>query len=274
VPPGREGRGGSARRPQRRAPRDPKASFGHGPRPDDFVVGGRRAVTEAIRSGRARRILVVEGSRENEGLRSLIEAATGAGLTPEDVGVEEVQALGLFNHQGVAAFVEAPKELDDRRFTATGFEPVSLVVVLDGILDPQNFGACARSAEAAAASMLVARKRRAAPVTPGAVRASAGALLHLPVARVTNLARALEQLKEKGFLVVGLDQRAPVDIHEAPAPPRPLAVVVGSEETGISRLVLEGCDQTVSIPLAGRTASLNASAALAVGLFGFALRRT
>jgi 23S rRNA (guanosine2251-2'-O)-methyltransferase len=237
-------------------------------------VGGRRAVTEAIRSGRARRLLVVEGSRENEGLRSLVEAATRAGLSPEDVGVEELQALGLFNHQGVAAFVAAPEELDDRGFTATGFEPDSLVVVLDGILDPQNFGACARSAEAAGASMLVARRRRAAPVTPGAVRASAGALLHLPVARVTNLGRALEQLKEKGFFVVGLDHRAPVGIHEAPAPPRPLALVVGSEETGISRLVLEGCDQTVSIPLAGRTASLNASAALAVGLFGFALRRT
>jgi 23S rRNA (guanosine2251-2'-O)-methyltransferase len=188
------------------------------------------------------------------------------------VSRQEIESLGVIDHQGVVVFVAPPKELDDRRFAATAFQEDALVVVLDGVVDPQNFGACARSAEAAGSAMLVTRKRRAAPMSAGAVRASAGALLHVPVARLANLSRAVEQLKEKGFFVVGLDHRAPTTIHQAPRPSRPLAMVVGGEEAGISRLVLEGCDQLVSIPLSGRTASLNASAALAVGLFGFALR--
>jgi len=103
----------------------------------------------------------------------------------------------------------------------------ALVVVLDGMTDPQNFGACARSAEAAGAELLLARHRRAAPFTAAAVRASAGALLHLPVARVHNLVRALESLQDRGFTTVGLDQRAQATIHDA-APGRPLALVVGA----------------------------------------------
>jgi 23S rRNA (guanosine2251-2'-O)-methyltransferase len=152
------------------------------------------------------------------------------------------------------------------------FDPQALVVVLDGITDPQNFGASARTAEAAGASLLVARKRRAAPLTAAAVRASAGALLHLPVARVANLTRAVERLKDRGFSVVGLDHRASTSIHDEEPPPRPLALVVGAEGEGISRLVRESCDFLVSIPMAGRTGSLNAAAALAVGLFGYAVR--
>jgi 23S rRNA (guanosine2251-2'-O)-methyltransferase len=215
---------------------------------------------------------VVAGPRETEGLRSVIEAARQAGLSPETVTIEEIERFGVADHQGVITFVEPPRELDDRAFAATAFETDALVVVLDGIVDPQNFGACARSAEAAGAAMLITRKRRAAPLSAGAVRASAGALLHVPVARVANLSRALDSLKEQRFFVVGLDQTAQSGIHEVPVPPRPLALVVGAEESGISRLVQEGCDQLVSITMAGRTASLNASAALAVGLFGFALR--
>jgi 23S rRNA (guanosine2251-2'-O)-methyltransferase len=250
----------------------PRRPVQPGAGPDIFVVGGKRAATEAIRAGRARRLLVVARAREGEGLRSLFDAARRAGVMPETVTRQEIESLGVIDHRGVVAFVTAPKELDDRRFTATAFEQYALVVVLDGVVDPQNFGACARSAEAAGAAMVVTRKRRAAPMSAGAIRASAGALLHVPVARVANLSRAVEHLKGKGFFVVGLDHRAPTTIHAAPAPPRPLAVVVGGERAGISRLVLEGCDQLVSIPLTGRTASLNASAALAVGLFGFALR--
>jgi 23S rRNA (guanosine2251-2'-O)-methyltransferase len=261
------GRRGS--RPPAWRPRRP-ARAGAGP--DVFVVGGKRAVTEAVRSGLARRVLVVAGSRETEGLRALADAARRAGVAPETVGPEEIDGLGLFDHQGVAAFVTAPKELDDRSFTSSTFDPEAVVVILDGIVDPQNFGACARSAEAAGAAMLVTRKRRAAPLSAAAVRASAGALLHVPVARIANLSRALERLSERGFFVVGLDHRSPDSIHDAPVPPRPMALVVGAEEAGISRLVLEGCDQVVSIPMAGRTASLNVSAALAVGLFGFVFR--
>ena len=227
---------------------------------------------EAIRAGRARRVLVARGVHGTEGLRSLIDAAAASGLTIEEVERDVIERLGLRDHQGVGAVVAAPREIDDKGLAGLLFDPGALVVVLDGITDPQNLGACARSAEVAGASLLVARKRRAAPLTAAAVRASAGALLHLPVARVTNLSRSLEHLRDRGVFVVGLDQESPVDIYQAPDPSRPVAVVVGGEEAGISRLVRESCDLLVAIPMAGRTGSLNASAALAAALFGYILR--
>jgi len=227
---------------------------------------------EAIRAGRARRVLLARGAHRTEGLRGVMEAAAAAGLPAEQVERDAIDRLGLRDHQGVAALVVAPHEMDDRALAALSFDPDALVVVLDGITDPQNLGACARSAEAAGASLLVARKRRAAPLTAAAVRASAGALLHLPVARVTNLSRSLELLRDRGFFVVGLDQDAPANIHDAPQPSRPMVIVLGAEDVGLSRLVREGCDLLLAIPMAGRTASLNAAAALAVALFGYALR--
>jgi 23S rRNA (guanosine2251-2'-O)-methyltransferase len=236
------------------------------------VVGGRRAVAEALRSGKAKRVLAVSGSHDTEGMRAVTEAARRGSVAIEWVGREAIEGLGVPDHQGVAAFVHPPEELDDRALAAFAFSEGAIVVVLDGIMDPQNFGASARSAEAAGASLLMTRERRAAPVTPAAVRASAGALLHLPLARVTNLTRALERLRDRGFFVVGLDHRADHSIDQAPVPPRPLALVIGAEGAGISRLVRETCDQLVSIPMAGRVDSLNASAALAVALFAYALR--
>jgi 23S rRNA (guanosine2251-2'-O)-methyltransferase len=202
----------------------------------------------------------------------LLTEADRAGVPVEWIARDRIDALGLADHQGVAAMVSLPPELDERDLRSRSFEPNAVVVVLDGITDPQNLGACARSAEAAGASVLVVRKRRAAPSTTTAVRASAGALLHLPVARVANLTRVLEHLGERGFFLVGLDHRAGVDVYEAAPPPRPVAVVVGAEGGGISRLVRESCDQLVAIPMIGRTASLNASAALAVALFAYVLR--
>lgn len=212
------------------------------------------------------------GSHATEGLRDLMEAAERAGLAIEDVEPAALDELGLRNHQGVAAVVSLPRELGEGDLEAMAFDADAVLVVLDGIMDPQNLGASARSAEAAGAALLVARKRRAAPLTPAAVRASAGALLHLPVVRVTNIHRTLDRLRERGFFVAGLDHRAEIDVHAAPPPPRPLALVVGAEDVGLSRLVREGCDLLVSIPMRGRTASLNASAALSVGLFAYALR--
>ena len=235
-------------------------------------MGGRRPVAEAIRSGRATRVLIARGSRRSEGLRSVLGLAGQVGLAVEWVGPRAIESLGLRDHQGVAAIITPPRELELRGLASWVFEPDALVVVLDGIMDPQNFGACVRSAEAAGAAMLITRTRRAAPLSAAAVKASAGALLHLPVARVANISRALEDLKDRGFHVVGLDHKARSDIHEAPRPPRPLALVVGAEDVGLSRLVRESCDELIAIPMTGKTSSLNASAALAVALFGYALR--
>ena len=178
------------------------------------------------------------------------------------------------DHQGVVARLRddaRPRELGERDLSTFPFDDDAFVVVLDGITDPQNFGAAARCAEASGASVLVTRTRRAADVTPAAVRASAGALLHLPLARVANIPRALDRLQDAGFTVVGLDGDAEASIFDAPCPEGRVALVVGSEGDGMSRLVRERCDVVVALPMRGRVGSLNASASLAAALYGYVL---
>ncbi|TMK79648.1 MAG: 23S rRNA (guanosine(2251)-2'-O)-methyltransferase RlmB [Actinobacteria bacterium] len=245
-------------------------------RPDgrglEFAIGGRRPVTEAIRSGHARRILLANGLSASGPARALLAEADAAGVSVTRVERAALDRHGVRDHQGVVAMVAPPPELDERALAGLPLGPHAIAVVLDGIEDPQNFGAAARSAEAAGAAMLVVRSRRAAPLTPAAIRASAGAVLHLPVARVTNLRRTIDALKDRGLFVAGLDHLASATIDDTPPPDGPVALVLGAEEAGISRLVKESCDLLVAIPMRGRTGSLNASAALAVGLFGWLLR--
>ena len=217
-------------------------------------------------------MLVYRQSQSTPGLRSVLLEAERASIPVRWVGRDAIDVLGLSDHQGVAAVLGSADWPEERSLGSMPLGKDALVVILDGILDPRNFGACARAAEAAGAALIVVRKRRAAPASPAAIKASAGALLHLPLARVANLVQAMSDLKSRGFQVVGLDHRAPLDVHSAPPPERPLALVIGSEEKGLSRLVQEGCDILVSIPMVGRTESLNAASALAVGLFAYALR--
>lgn len=232
---------------------------------------GRRGAVEALRANRAERILIAHGTR-TAGIEEVLSSARAAGVPVEWRERADLERFGRESADArVVAIVRPPVELDDRGFTAYGFADDALIVILDGITDPQNLGACARVAEAAGAAMLVSRRERAAPLTPASFRASAGALMHLPLARVTNVTRAIRALEDRRFTVVGLDHRASTTIH-AEAPARPLAVVVGAEGAGMSRLVREACDVLVSIPLLGRTESLNAAAALAVALFGYANR--
>jgi 23S rRNA (guanosine2251-2'-O)-methyltransferase len=235
-------------------------------RPDAAVVTGRRSVLEAVRAGLATRVLVARDARATPGLRELMEAAEAAGVPVAEVERAELDAIGP-DHHGAAAWVRPPETFGERELAERAFGHDDLVVVLDGIEDPQNLGAAARSAEAAGAAVLVTRVRRAADVTPAAIRASAGALLHLPHARVANIARALARLKDAGFTVVGLDERAPTTVYDAPPLEGRIAVVVGSEGAGLARLTREGCDVLVSLPMRGRVGSLNASASLAALLY-------
>ncbi len=241
---------------------------------DRTVVGGRRSVVEAIRSGRVTDVLVASGVRDTQGLRAVVEAAASAGIDLHETDRVELDRLAP-DHQGVVARLrddpERPGELGERDLGSFPFEDDALVVVLDGITDPQNFGAAARSAEAAGAAVLVSRTRRAADVTPAAIRASAGALLHLPLARVANIPRALDRLQAAGFTVVGLDGGADETIFDRPCPDGRVALVVGSEGEGMSRLVRERCDQLVALPMRGQVGSLNASASLAAALYGYVL---
>jgi len=237
-------------------------------------VGGRRAVVEALRAGRVTVVLVAPGVRETQGLRAVMDAAEVAGVEVAETDRTELDRAAS-DHQGVVARLrddpDRPTELGERDLGSFPFDDDALVVVLDGITDPQNFGAAARSAEAAGAAVLVTRIRRSADVTPAAIRASAGALLHLPHARVANIPRALDRLQGAGFTVVGLDGDAPASIFDEPCPEGRVAIVVGSEGEGMSRLVRERCDVLVSLPMRGRVGSLNASASLAAALYGYVL---
>ena len=200
----------------------------------------------------------------------MLDAARAAGVAVREVPREDLDAVGS-DHQGVVARIESPRELGERDLSTWEFTDDAVVVVLDGVTDPQNLGAAARSAEAGGAEMLVTRIRRAAPVTPAAVAASAGALLHVPHARLANIPRALERLAERGFTIVGLDGSATATVYDEGCPEGPVAVVIGSEGEGMARLSREQCDRLVSLPMLGRIASLNAAASLAAVLYSYVL---
>lgn len=239
------------------------------------LVAGRRAAIEAVRSGRAIEVLVAEGSRATPAMRELLEACRGSGVSVRETPRRELDGLAP-DHHGVVARLRAVAELGERELASWPFGEDDVVVVLDGISDPQNLGAAARSAEAAGAVMLVTRVRRAAAVTPAAIRASAGSLLHLPHARVANVARVLERLKDAGFFVVGLDEEAEASVYDEPCPRGRVAVVLGSEGEGLARLTRAACDALVRLPMRGRVGSINASASLAAVLYAYVVpsRRT
>jgi 23S rRNA (guanosine2251-2'-O)-methyltransferase len=241
------------------------------PRPQGplrFYVSGRRAALEAISAGRARELAVVASARSH--VEEVRAAAEAAGVPIRTVDRGTFAALGR-EGDAVAARVDLPPELSEGDLARRSYSEDSIVVVLDGITDPQNLGAAARSAEAAGAALLITREHRSAPVTPAAVRASSGALLHLPHARVANIPRALGRLQDLKFTVVGLDEDARSTIYDGAAPEGRIALVVGAEDRGLSRLVRERCDALRSLPMRGRVASLNASAALSAALFAFVL---
>ena len=234
------------------------------------LLAGRRAVTEAIRTGTATEILVAPGARRTQGLQEVLAAADAANVGVREVSRAELDALSD-DHRGVVARVRrtGTPPIGERELGSYPFADDAVVVVLDGVEDPQNLGAAARSAEAAGAAMLVTRTRRAAPPSPSAVRASAGALLHVPLARVANIARAIDRLQDAGFDAIGLDAAAERTVYDDPCPEGRVAIVLGSEGSGLSRLVRERCDALVALPMMGRVDSLNVAASLAAVLYAY-----
>jgi len=235
-------------------------------------VVGRRPALEAVRSGRATEVLVARGARSTSALRELVEAAGVLDVPVLTVPGERIESLadGAL-HQGVAARVNPPPRLAEADLSARDWAGDSVVMVIDGVTDPHNLGALARTAEAAGAEALITRRRRSAHLEKVALKASAGALLHLPAAQVANIPRALGLLKEAGFWVVGLDGSAGKTVFEE-APPGKIALVLGAEGEGLSRLVREKCDELLAIPLRGKVASLNVSVAAGVAVFSYAVR--
>jgi 23S rRNA (guanosine2251-2'-O)-methyltransferase len=232
------------------------------------TIPGRRPVAEALRAGRDL-VEVVVDRRRVDALGELLAAASAAGIGVRTVPAGELDELtGGVTHQGVAAVAAAPRPV------AVGDLDGDLVVVLDGITDPHNLGAIARAAEVAGACGLVLPRRRSAHHSPAAEKTSAGALSWLPVVVVPNIATGLAQLADAGYWSVGLDGGATTSLWESNLLEGRVAVVVGAEGSGLSRLVAERVDQLVSIPMRGRLGSLNVSTAAAVALFEVVRRAT
>ncbi len=166
------------------------------------------------------------------------------------------------SHQGVIAFGSAHEYVE----LAAVLEGATLLVILDGVEDPHNLGAIIRTAHAAGANAVVVPERRAAPLTETVDKASAGALEYLPIARVTNISQTVERLKEKGFWIYGLDERA-TELYDQVAYASPTAIVLGGEGKGLHQNVRQHCDVLVRIPMAGAVSSLNVSVAAGVVLF-------
>lgn len=241
-----------------------------------MLIYGRNAVLEALKQGQTQRVLVARGVHPGL-LAELRREAARAGADLEEVPrVQLDQALKTTQHQGVAA--ELPEvrssQLEDAYALAEERGERLLLVLLDHLTDPRNVGAIVRSAEALGAHGVVTEERRSAPLSAVVVKASAGATSLVPVIVVKNLARTIDELKERGVWVYGAAPAA----AGAVAPEqvdwdRDAALVIGSEGSGMRRLVTERCDGLVTIPMTGRIGSLNASVAAGILLYAVARGR-
>jgi 23S rRNA (guanosine2251-2'-O)-methyltransferase len=240
-------------------------------------IGGRRPVAEALAAGReALRLLVSASAKPSPELRAITDAARRAHLPIDRVPADRLtRIVGFDGHQGVGL------EVGERRWAevpdllahaaAAGRDP--FVLVLEHLQDPTNFGTLLRSAEAAGVDGVVFPERGAAPLSAAAVKASAGASEHLLLARLPTIGEAIHELKQAGLRLVAADQDAPASAWESDLG-GPLALVVGSEGSGLSGATKRRCDLLVGFPMAGRVASLNAATAGALLLFEVVRQRS
>lgn len=241
------------------------------------LLVGRNPAVEALRAHvPATALYLALGIDIDERVNEIVRTAGDRGIPVLEVTRTELDRLtGGVLHQGVGLQVPpyAYQPFEDLLAAADEHPDAPLLVALDGVTDPRNLGAVIRSAAAFGAHGVFLPERRSAGMTATAWRTSAGAAARLPVARVTNLTRALKQCQEAGFVVVGLDADAETGLYDLEVAVGPLVVVVGSEGRGLSRLVGNTCDLRVSIPMAGEVESLNASVAAAVALAEVSRRR-
>jgi 23S rRNA (guanosine2251-2'-O)-methyltransferase len=227
---------------------------------------GFHAVEEALTAGRPLDRIVIARGRHGDRVEAIVRLAKSHGVPVRFEDRQQMDRLaGTREHQGVAALAAAKPavELEDllRAKTAQG-----LLVLLDGIEDPHNLGAIVRTSLAAGAQGVVIPERRAAGLSDTVERASAGALAHLPIARVKNIVRAMEEMKEAGYWLVGLDERAEKSYTDIDLK-GPVGIVLGSEGEGLHELTRKRCDFLVSLPTSGPVRSLNVSVAAGVMLF-------
>lgn len=257
---------------------------------DDLVIG-RNAVLEALRVGVPSSQLYVAARIEHDDrTREIVKLAGANGLHLLEADRLEMDRIARSsNHQGVVLKVQPyeysslvelveraekkSRAMEAANSAAARINARPLFIALDGVTDPQNLGAVIRSAAAFGANGVILPERRSASVTAAAWKVSAGAAAHMPVARVVNLTKAIESLKERGYYVVGLDGGGDKMVGETGFETDPLVVVLGSEGKGLSRLVRESCDAIAGIPITSMVESLNASVAAGISLYAVARAR-
>lgn len=241
------------------------------------LLGGRRPVAEALRAGRrVRRVWISRSARPSPEIAEIEQLARGAGITPQRVAGDWIRDhAGFDGHQGVLIEVEQRDwaDLDAILARAMTRDEPPFILVLEALQDPTNFGTLLRAAEAAGVHGVIFPERGAAPLSAAAVKASAGASEHLLLARVESLGSVTHDLKQRGVWIVAADQDAPQTAWGAELG-GPVAIVVGSEGSGVSGAMRRRCDLLVRFPMTGQVASLNAATAGALLLFEIVRQRS
>ena len=232
------------------------------------IIFGIQAVTEAIRSGQELERILFRKDLRGEHSSELLNLTRKAGIPSQFVPIEKLNRFTRKNHQGVVALISPILYHDLEKLVPMVYESgrVPLLMVLDGITDVRNFGAIARTAECAGVDGLIIPHKGAARIHEDAVKTSAGALLSVPVCRHFNLMEAIRYLKNSGIRIVGATEKSNLTFYETSFRD-PVAIIVGSEEKGISGEILTICDELVSIPLFGNISSLNVSVAASLLMY-------
>jgi 23S rRNA (guanosine2251-2'-O)-methyltransferase len=233
----------------------------------DYIIG-KNPVMEALRSERdINKILIAESSQRGQ-MQPLIQLAKEANVIVQFVPKKKIDQISDENHQGVLAYVAAYQyaEIDDLFAAAEKRNEAPFFLLLDEIEDPHNLGSIMRTADAVGAHGIIIPKRRAVGLTATVAKASTGAIEHIPVVRVTNMARTIDELKERGIWIAGTDASGKQDYRQFDGT-LPLGLVIGSEGKGMGRLVRDKCDFLINLPMAGKVTSLNASVAAALLMY-------
>lgn len=236
---------------------------------ENEILSGKNPVLEALRAGREmNKVWIAEGVKK-AGITEIIELAKAAGIIVQFVPKNKVEQLtDGANHQGIAASVAAYRyaEIDELFELAASRNEDPFFLILDELEDPHNLGSILRTADATGVHGVIIPKRRAVGLTSVVAKTSTGAIEHVPVARVTNLSQTVEDLKKRGLWIAGTDAKGSSDYRRMDAK-LPLAIIIGSEGKGMSRLLKEKCDFLYHMPMVGQVTSLNASVAAAILMY-------
>jgi 23S rRNA (guanosine2251-2'-O)-methyltransferase len=234
---------------------------------EDYIIG-KNPVIEALKSNRdINKILIAEGSQRGQ-MQQITELAKEANVIVQFVPKKKIDQVADGNHQGVLAYVAAYQyaEMDDLFAAAEKRNEPPFFLLLDEIEDPHNLGSIMRTADAVGAHGIIIPKRRAVGLTATVAKASTGAIEYIPVVRITNMARTIDELKERGVWIAGTDATGSEDYRRMDGQ-IPLGLVIGSEGKGMGRLIREKCDFLIHLPMVGKVTSLNASVAASILMY-------